>query len=129
VLARADVVKVSEDDMAWLDPGREPVEAARALLAGGAAVALLTRGPDGAVVVFPDRELVVPAVDADVVDTIGAGDALGGGFVAWWHERGLGRAELHDAARVVEATHFAARVAARTVERAGASPPRRSELT
>jgi fructokinase len=63
-----------------------------------------------------------------VVDTIGAGDAFGGGFLAWWRSRGLGRDELEDTGLVVEATRFAVRVAAITCSRAGASPPRLAEL-
>jgi fructokinase len=63
-----------------------------------------------------------------VVDTIGAGDAFGGGFLAWWRSQGLGVAALADAGRVVEGARFGCLVAARTVERAGASPPRLAEL-
>jgi fructokinase len=62
-------------------------------------------------------------VPTEVVDTIGAGDAFGGGFLAWWLSHGLGRAELARDELVVEAARFAAVVAARTVARAGASPP------
>ena len=58
----------------------------------------------------------------------GAGDAFGGGFVAWWNARGLGRDDLRDDDLVLEATRFAALVAARTCERPGASPPHLSEL-
>src|SRR3954447_3205585 len=128
VLARADLVKVSEEDVAWLDPGRPPVEAARALLAGGASAAVLTRGGDGAVAITADADVAVPAPPADVVDTIGAGDAFGGGFLAWWRREGHGRSQLTDLALVTEATRFACLVAARTCERPGASPPRLSEL-
>ena len=59
----------------------------------------------------------------DVVDTIGAGDAFGGGFLAWWSSHGLGSDELPRDGLVVEAARFAAVVAARTVGAAGASPP------
>jgi fructokinase len=128
ILANADLVKVSEEDLAWLDPGRDPVEAARALLGGGASAAVLTRGGEGAVAITADTDVAVAAPPVTVVDTIGAGDAFGGGFLAWWRRAGLGRAELRDISRVVEATQFACLVAARTVERAGASPPRLSEL-
>jgi fructokinase len=128
ILARADLVKVSEEDVAWLDPGRPPVEAARALLEGGAPAAVLTRGGDGAVAITPAAEVAVPAPPAKVVDTIGAGDAFGGGFLAWWRRAGFGREQLSDLGAVVEATRFACLVAGRTVERAGASPPRLAEL-
>ena len=52
----------------------------------------------------------------------------GGGFVAWWHARGLGREELGHIDSAVAATEFACLVAARTCARPGASPPRLSEL-
>jgi fructokinase len=70
----------------------------------------------------------VEAPAVEVVDTIGAGDAFGGGFLAWWRSQGLGRAALRDHERLVEATRFAARVAALTCTKPGASPPRRDEL-
>jgi fructokinase len=125
VLARSGVVKLSAEDVQWLVPEREPVDAVRALLAGGPALGLLTRGAEGAVVVTRDAAVEVSTPPVRVVDTIGAGDAFGGGFLAWWDERGTSLADL-DAA--VEATRFACLVAARTCERAGAVPPLRSEL-
>jgi fructokinase len=70
----------------------------------------------------------VPAPHADVVDTIGAGDAFGGGFVAWWTAHGHSRDQLQDLELVLEATRFSVRIAARTCERPGASPPRLAEL-
>jgi fructokinase len=93
-----------------------------------ATVALLTRGGDGAVVITPEREVEVSAPPAQVVDTIGAGDAFIGSFLAHWRERGLGRDALADLDATVESSRFACLVAARTCERAGASPPLRSEL-
>jgi fructokinase len=123
VLRHSDLVKVSEEDLAWLDPGRSPAAAARALLERGPTAVLLTRGPDGAAVVTAAADTAIEPVAADVVDTIGAGDAFGGGFLAWWTSHGLGRAELARDELVVEAARFAAVVAARTVARAGASPP------
>jgi fructokinase len=128
VLAHSDVVKVSEEDLAWLDPQRAPSAAARALLDAGPQAVLLTRGPDGAVAITPAGDTPVPAPPVTVVDTIGAGDAFGGGFLAWWRSQGLGRDDLADADLVVEATRFAVLVAARTVARPGASPPRLDEL-
>ena len=74
------------------------------------------------------ESIEVPAPPTKVVDTIGAGDAFSGGFLAWWSERGLGAAELADRDAVREATAFACLVAARTCERPGASPPWRHEL-
>jgi fructokinase len=129
LLRHTDLLKVSEEDIAWLAPGLSAVEATRALLAdGGPTVGVLTRGADGATVVTSDDEVPVAPPPADVVDTIGAGDAFIGGFLAWWRECGLSREALADLEVATEATRFACLVAARTVERAGASPPRRAEL-
>jgi fructokinase len=119
------VVKASVEDLEYLEPGRLPVEAARALLDEGPRVALVTLGGDGALVVTADAELRVPAPAARVVDTIGAGDAFGGGFLAWWD---LHDHDLADLDAVREATRFACIVAARTTERPGAQPPRLKDL-
>jgi fructokinase len=128
VLGHSHVVKVSEEDLDWLYPGESRIAAAQALLAQGPSVALLTRGGDGALVVTPDEAFPVPAPAARVIDTIGAGDAFGGGFAAWWHGRGLGPDELADRELLLAAVEFGCRVAARTCERAGAQPPRAAEL-
>jgi len=89
---------------------------------------LVTRGAAGATVVTAAGETDVPAPPVEVRDTIGAGDAFGGAFVAWWTARDLGRDDLADAGLLAEATAFACRVAALTCARAGASPPRLDEL-
>jgi fructokinase len=128
VLGRSDVVKVSEEDLAWLEPQRSAAAAARMLLQAGPRVVLLTRGGDGVQVVTGAGDVPVPALAIEVVDTIGAGDAFGGGFLAWWRSQGFGREQLGDQDAVVEAARFGALVAARTCERAGASPPYLSEL-
>jgi len=124
VLRHSDLVKVSEEDLAWLDPGRSRLAAARALLDRGPNAVLLTRGPEGATVITPGADTAIAPVPTEVVDTIGAGDAFSGGFLAWWTSHGLGRADLARDELVVEAACFAAVVAARTVARPGASPPR-----
>jgi fructokinase len=129
VLALADVVKVSAEDLAWLSPGVPAAGAARALLGQGPALVLLTLGGEGALALTRDGEQPVAAPPVDVVDTIGAGDAFSGGWLDWWSERGLSRSELADGDAVAQATAFACRVAALTCARAGASPPRRDELT
>jgi fructokinase len=128
LLPRAHVLKVSEADMRWIEPNREPLPALRALLKRGPLLGLLTRGSAGSVVVTRTSDTGVPAVPVKVVDTIGAGDAFGGGFLAWWREHALGLAHLERLDLVIEATAFASRVAALTCSRRGAEPPFRSEL-
>ena len=123
VLGHSDLVKVSEEDVGWLDPERSSLEAARALLELGPRAVLLTRGADGATVLSAGSETTVPAIPAVMVDTIGAGDAFGGGVLAWWVSHRLSRDDLARHEFVVEAVRFAAAVAAHTVAQAGASPP------
>jgi fructokinase len=128
ILRRADVLKASDDDLDWLRPGRPPADAARELLGRSGAVALVTLGAEGALVVSGADVVAVEAPREDVVDTIGAGDAFMGAFLADWRARGHGRAELDRRGELAEATRFACRVAAITCSRAGADPPRWSEL-
>lgn len=128
ILARAHAIKVSEEDLEWLDPEREFVDAARALLSRGPSVALVTCGADGALAVTATDVAHVPAPPVEVVDTIGAGDAFSGGFLAAWRRNGLGLDDLGDFAAVTEATRFASAVASLTCARPGASPPRLADL-
>jgi fructokinase len=128
VLADSDVVKVSDEDLAWLSPGVPAEDAALALLAQGPSVALLTRGADGATVLTSGGSTDIPAPPIELVDTIGAGDAFSGGWMAWWSEHGHGREQLAEPELLAGATRFAVRVAAETCARAGASPPWRHEL-
>jgi fructokinase len=129
VLRRADVVKASAEDLAWLRPGTEVVEVIRTLLRPeGGAVGLVTLGAEGALVVTATDAVAVEAPAARVVDTIGAGDAFLGGLLSWWHEAGLSRGDVGDLAAVTKATAYACRIAALTCERPGANPPHRDEL-
>ena len=127
-LAATHVVKASVEDLDWLAPDEPPAAAARELLRHGPAVALVTRGGDGALIVTPEEELEVPAPPVAVVDTIGAGDAFSAGFLASWHERRLSRSALSDLDVVAQAVRVAVLVASRTCERAGASPPYLDEV-
>ena len=127
LLRRVDVVKASSEDLDYLGDGDRNV--AVELLAGGAvAVVLHTDGGDSVHVRGDGRSAAVPVPRVDVVDTIGAGDAFGGAFVAWWDQAGLARADLADLDLVQRAVTAAVQVAAINCTRVGADPPRRAEL-
>jgi fructokinase len=128
ILARADVVKVSADDLSYIAPEAPPIEAARAVLANGAGAVLLTDGAHPVRVMTRDLAFEVPVPRTEVVDTVGSGDAFGGAFLARWIERGWGRAELADATALREAVTLAVEVAVVTCRRAGADPPHRAEV-
>ena len=124
VLARADLLKASVEDLAYLEPDARPAEAARRL----GAPAVVTDGPRGALAITREDVVEVPARRVRVADTIGAGDAFGAGLLAWWTEREMSQSALADVAALAEAAAFGARVAAHVVARPGPDPPWRNEL-
>ncbi len=126
---RAHVVKVSDDDIAYLSPGTDPRQYAREVLARGPRAVLITGGGAStwAVTAAGEAELVPPSIT--VVDTIGAGDSFGGAFLTWWLDGGHGAAELGELDRVATATAAAQEVAAMTCQRVGADPPWRADLS
>ena len=128
VLRRAHVVKVSDEDLAYLYEGEAPLDAARAVLALGPRVVLLTAGGGSVHVLTAGGEADVPVPKVDVVDTIGAGDSFGGGFLAWWQASGRPAADLASLDAVVPAVRAAIAVAGVVVTRRGADPPWRHEL-
>lgn len=134
LVALAHVVKVSDEDLAWLAPGQDPAEVAADWLARGPAVVVVTRGPAGASAVAAGGRVDVPTPAIDVVDTVGAGDSFMTGLLD--HLAGadlLGphrRQELRDitVAGLRAMLAHAARLSAITCTRPGADPPTRAEL-
>ena len=59
IAARADVVKASVEDLAYLYPGSPPAEAAESLLAAGPTLVLVTDGPRPARAFLPGTVLTV----------------------------------------------------------------------
>ena len=128
VLARADIVKVSGDDLEFMFPGMDKMTAARALHEQTDGVVLFTDGANAVHVLDATGESVVEVPRVPVVDTVGAGDSFSGGFLAYWMHQGLGKQDLADHAKVVKATEFGVAVAGITCQRPGADPPYANEV-
>jgi fructokinase len=134
LVERSDIVKVSEEDLRWIDPGRPPERTARSWLASGPAIVAVTMAQRGATAVCAAGEVRVPARPVPVVDTVGAGDAFTAGLIdALWARGLLGaqrRAELAaiDLDALAAVLEFASHAAALTVARPGADLPDRAAL-
>jgi len=130
ILRHTDIVKVSREDLAYLYPEAPAQAAAARLLDRGPQLILVTDGPRPARALLPGgQQISVEVPQVDVVDTIGAGDAFGGAFLAWWTCSELSRRDLDRTGEVHEALVAAAQVAALTCTRVGAEPPWLAEVT
>lgn len=132
MIAQADIVKLSDEDLRWLDGESGSLrDKARALLALGPRVVIITEGAKGATGHTATSEIFVPAPSVTVADTVGAGDTFNAGVLC-----ALRRIEmltkpalsaLPDSA-LRSALSLGVHAAAVTVSRAGANPPRADEL-
>ncbi|HSI94179.1 MAG TPA: carbohydrate kinase [Jiangellaceae bacterium] len=135
-LAYADVVKVSDEDLAWLAPGETIQDVAAHWLGLGPSMVVVTLGPRGAYAATRrGREINVAARQVDLVDTVGAGDAFTAGLVdALQQRRLLGGTSVRDRlatlddATMHEIVDRAGLVAAVTCGRQGADPPTAGDL-
>ncbi|WP_170412349.1 carbohydrate kinase family protein [Ruegeria arenilitoris] len=133
MIAQADIVKVSDEDLDWIIPGPESItEKVPLLLQAGPAVVIVTRGGDGASGYLADgSETSVPVRPVQVVDTVGAGDTFNAGVLAELERGGyLTKTALRTLSteNLRAALAKGAEVAAITVSRAGANPPWAHEL-
>lgn len=119
------VIKVSEDDLAWLYPDREQTDVAAQWLNEGAALVVITKGSYGLIGITKEGLVTVPGVKVEVSDTVGAGDTVGAIVVEAIVERGL--TALHGEV-LREVLNRAAKAASITCSRAGANPPTRAEI-
>ncbi|MEU5870822.1 carbohydrate kinase [Glycomyces sp. NPDC047369] len=125
------IVKVSDEDLAWIWPGADPDRLAREWIAQGRRLVVVTRGGEGSLVHCGGERFAVPAHPTDLVDTVGAGDSFSGALldrldrIGRLAPDGLARLRPDEARSAVE---FASKVAAVTCSRPGADPPWRSEV-
>ena len=83
-LTMVDVVVLNEEEAHFLSGKNNPVDAAAELLQLTPLV-VIKRGGNGALAQARGSALVqIPAIDVEVVDTTGAGDAFAAGFIKSW---------------------------------------------
>ncbi len=134
LVALAHVVKASDEDLGHLYPGVPVEEAARAWLARGPSLVVVTRGSDGALALARDATVAYPAPAIAVADTVGAGDTFSGALLFGLHLTGLlGEAGAAKLAALDEETLgtivvLATMAAAVNCTRQGADPPTAEEL-
>ena len=131
MMATADIVKLSDEDLFWLAGEGEVAERAQDLLTKGPSLVCITEGAKGVTGYMRHQTVAVPANKVEVVDTVGAGDTFNAGLLAGLDRAGLlskaGVAALTDE-QLRDALTLGITAAAITVSRAGANPPWAEEL-
>lgn len=131
MMAMADIVKLSDEDLAWFGEEGAPEQVIRHWLEHGPKLIVLTQGGKGAIGYTRNHTVAVTPRKVEVVDTVGAGDTFNAGILASLHEQGLlTKTALANLSRgaIETALDLGARAAAVTVSRAGANPPWRHEI-
>lgn len=118
----ASVLKLSDEDLAHIYPALDADSALARVraLAPADAVVLYTRGSKGMLALEGPSRIEQPAFPVTVADTVGAGDACIGGFLA--------SRLLHPHAGLAAHVRFAAATAAAACTRAGAWAPSRAQV-
>lgn len=131
MIGRADIVKLSDEDLHWLEGQGDVVTLARRILTMGPRLVFITEGASGARAVTATQDRFIAATRVSVADTVGAGDTFNAGALAALHEAGvLTKSALGSLSDDVldGALTLGTRAAAITVSRPGANPPWRDEL-
>ena len=121
----SSVVKLSDEDIAWLYPDESMDEVAHRWLEGETSLVVVTRGAKGIIGYTQGASEEVEGVRVHVIDTVGAGDTVGAILVEGVVQHSVAGLVGHTLNKVL---HRAAVAAGITVSRAGAQPPRLHEL-
>lgn len=133
-VALSDLVKASDEDLAWLYPGEPAASIAARWLVSGPAVVFVTMGGKGAAAFTRDIEVTGAPVPTSVADTVGAGDSFMSATLDALTGLGLTGAAARPALGALDETTLAhvllhaGTAAALTVSRPGANPPTTREL-
>jgi len=131
MIALADIVKLSDEDLNWFGEHGSHDEIAAEWLKLGPKLIVITKGAHGADAYTTRATVRVPGVKVDVVDTVGAGDTVNAGILVSLHNQGLlnkGSIENLNEDQIHSAVALGVRAAAVTVSRAGANPPWAAEM-
>jgi fructokinase len=129
-VALAHIVKASEEDLAWLYPGRGLEDTLRAWAALGPQICIATLGAEGALAYLGAQRLEIAPRRIALVDTVGAGDSFMSSLLFAMNRDGaLGAgAPKPTVAKLAAWTDFAARASAITCTRKGSNPPTLAEV-
>jgi fructokinase len=135
LLAVADVVKVSSEDLAWLLPKMTPEEVLDDWLSRGPTLVAVTLGGEGVIAgTAAGLRTRRPGVPITVVDTVGAGDTFSAALLGGLHRRSLLGVDARPALQAMdystldELLYDAVLAAAICCSRRGADPPTRGDL-
>ena len=124
----ADIVKASDEDLAWLYPDCAPEDAARALLTLGPKLVVLTQGSSGASAMTAEHLVSLPAPRIQVADTIGAGDAFQAALLDALVQPDGSTQIPTTVTKLTSVLHRCIAAGAITCTRYGARPPIREEI-
>ena len=129
-VAAAHIVKASEEDLAWLYPGRAVEETLRAWATFGPRFCIATLGSEGALAYLGAERLEIAPRRVAVIDTVGAGDSFMSSLLfAMDRDGALGAGAPRPTREKLAAwSDFAARASALTCARKGSNPPTLAEV-
>lgn len=124
-VALSSAVKVSDEDLNWLYPGKVIDEIVNKWLVVGVELVVVTLGEKGITAYRKNEQVFVDAVQVVVADTVGAGDTVGAVLVESIVNNGLDKLT----GEVLKTMLIrATKAAAITVSRTGANPPSKEEI-
>jgi fructokinase len=124
-VAISSAIKVSDEDLNWLYPGKVINEIANKWFEVGVQLVVVTLGDKGITAYRENEEISVDAVKVVVADTVGAGDTVGAVLVEAIVDNGLDKLTGEVLKTML---NRASKAAAITVSRTGANPPGKEEL-
>ena len=124
-VAISSAVKVSDEDLNWLYPGKSIDVIANKWLEVGVELVVVTLGDKGITAYRENEQISVDAVKVVVADTVGAGDTVGAVLVEAIINNGLDKLNGEVLKTML---NRAVKAAAITVSRTGANPPSKEEI-